>query len=308
MRDAADLIPFKSILHLSDFSPCSENGLRWAVAVARAHQAKLSVLHVVIPRTFTSAAAESPSLDIKENSARSQMAELEKRLADVPLETFVQRDDSVWPSVSVKLAELSCDLLVVGTHGSTGFGKLFLGSVAETVLRQSPIPVMTIGAATPPPLEGKFQRVLVATNLRARPMDPASFGVALARRERARLFLLHTCKAGGRGKAAQSSELSVAEALHRLHDLATSLGNGNDDNPPQSIVEFGDAKTKILEVATRTKADLIVTGVAATRNVAVARHVEMGTAHAIVAHAMCPVLTVPECAVRRFDDHARAPN
>src|SRR5579863_3670285 len=100
MGDATDLVPFKSILHLNDFSPCSNNGLEWAVAVARAHQAKLFVLHVVIPDTFTYLSPDPPSmtLDIQENWARNKMAELERRLASVPHKTFVQRDDSVWPT------------------------------------------------------------------------------------------------------------------------------------------------------------------------------------------------------------------
>lgn len=293
---ATDLVPFKSILHLSDFSSFSNNALQWAVAVARAHKAKLSVVHVVSPDTFTFMAPDSPALalDIQEQWARRQMDQLETRLGDVNHETFVLRDDSVWPSVAAKLTELGSDLLVVGTHGRTGLGKLFLGSVAETVLRQSPIPVMSIGTDAPWQVDGKFHRVLLATNLQPGSTESAGYAVALARRDRAQLFLLHTCRRGTRSKPSESSELSVAEALHRLHDLAVTCGDENTEKRPETIVEFGDSKTKILEVAKRTNADLVVVGLGETKSVWATTHLELGTAHTVLAHAGCPVLAVPE--------------
>lgn len=298
-----DLLPFRSILHLSDFSTCSEHGLQCAIAVARAHQAKLFVLHVVVPDTLTYMSADPPavSLDLQEQWARSQMQQLEKHLDGIPHETFVVRDDSVWPSVAAKIVELRSDLVVMGTHGRTGLGKLFVGSVAETILRMSPVPVMSIREEVSATVEGKFQRILLATNLRQASTEPARYAVALACRDRSHLFLLHTCRTNSRSRTNESSKLSVAEVLHQLHDLAMTLGNGNTEKRSQPIVEFGDSKTKILEVANRTEADLIVIGVGETRTVLVASHLEMGTTHAVVANAGCPVLTVPELFAGRVD-------
>ena len=291
-----DLVPFRSILHLSDFSSYSDNGLKWAIAVARAHHAKLSILHVVTPDAFTYMAPDPPTvtLDNQEEWARGQMEQLESRLTDVQHETFVVRNDSVWPAVAAKLAGLRSDLLVLGTHGRTGLGKLFLGSVAETILRHSPIPVMSVGAEVLPGAQGKFRRVLLATSLRPGATEPAGYAVALARRDHAQLFLLHTCKSGTRTRPSVRPELSVAEALHQLHDLAVTCGNEAPEKRPEAIVEFGDSKTKILEVARRTSADLVVVGLGEVRSVLVTTHLEMGTAHTVLAHAGCPVLAVPE--------------
>lgn len=296
MGYSMDLLPFKSILHLSDFSTCSEGGLRCAIAVARAHQAKLFVLHVVVPDMLTYMSTEPPvvSLDFQEQSARNQMQQLEKQLDGIHHETFVVRDDSVWPSVAVKLVELRSDLVVMGTHGRTGLGKLLLGSVAETILRMSPVPVMSVREKASTTVGGKFQRILLATNLRQGSTKPARYAVALARRDRSHLFLVHTCRTNTRSKINESSTLSVAEVLHQLHDLAMTFGNGNSENRSEPIVEFGDSKTKILEVANRTNADLVVIGVGETRTVLVASRLEMGTTHAVVANAGCPVLIVPE--------------
>jgi len=307
MACVTDLVPFKNILQLSDFSPSSDNGLRHAIAVARAHRAKLFVLHVVIPDALTYMSAEPPAvaLDLQEKWARDQMKKLEGRLRDVNYQTLVLRDDSVWPSVAAKLVELRIDLLVLGTHGRSGLGKLFLGSVAETVLRQSPVPVMSVATDAPSEVEGRFHRVLLATNLRMASIEPARYAAALARRDRGDLLLLHTCKTKSRSKPIPSSELTVAEVLHQLHDLAVNVGNGGAEKRSRSIVEFGDSKTKILEVSKRVGADLIVMGLSEARSLLVATHLEMGTAHAVVANAACPVLTVPEHSIgQRTCEHS----
>jgi len=297
MDSAHDLLPFKNVLLLSDFSPCSDNALQCALAITRTHGAKLFVLHVVVPDTLTYMSGEPPAvaLDLQEQWARDKMKQLEERLSDVPYQTFVVRDDNVWPSVALKVIEMRSDLLVLGTRGRTGFDKLFLGSVAETILRQSPIPVMSIGPEVPPS-EGRFHRVLLATDLQRASAETARYAVALARRDRSSLTLLHTYRTGPRNKPNESAVLSVAEALHQLHDLAMPLGNENPESRSQSIIEFGDSKLKILEVARRTNADLIVIGIAAAKSVLVASHLEIGTAHAVIASARCPVLTVPDLA------------
>ena len=55
----------------------------------------------------------------------------------------------VWKNLASIIAESEVDLLVVGTHGRTGLGKLLLGSVAENILRHSPCPVLTVGPKVP---------------------------------------------------------------------------------------------------------------------------------------------------------------
>jgi nucleotide-binding universal stress UspA family protein len=283
-----------NILHLTDFSPCSEAACRWAVNIARANDSTLSVLHVVVPDTLSYLTPLSPAaaVDIQENSARQKMQQTDDQLAGLPHHTIVTRGTDVWTAAEKELEKLRSDLIVLGTHGKTGLTKLLLGSVAESVLRRSPVPVMTVGPGVAPELvsAGKFHRVLLATDFAPGSAAAAEYAITLARRDQAQLVLLHACKAGKRTKWQRFSELSVAEMLHRLDELVrdADMLRGN----PETLVEFGDAGTRIVDVARRRNVDLIVMGARKASSVLAATHLEIGTTHNVVAHAPCPVLTV----------------
>ena len=70
----------------------------------------------------------------------------------VPIETRVVEGDP-WRVIRDEALALPADLLVMGTHGRSGFEHLLLGSVTEKVLRRAPCPVLTLGAV-PRPREG----------------------------------------------------------------------------------------------------------------------------------------------------------
>lgn len=292
--DDYSALTFKNILHLTDFSACSDAALTWAVSMARANGAKLSVLHVVIPDALVHLTPDSPTvaLDIQEEWAQKEMQRFEAQLSELPHKTMVIRGTDVWSAVEAKLKKLESDLIVLGTHGRTGLSKMLMGSVAEKVLRSSAVPVMTVGPAVPRERgsDGKFHRVLLATDFAAGSAEAAGYAIAFAQRDEAELVLLHACKKSGR--SSKGAELSVAEAMHRLHETipcADSLRHR-----PEALVEYGDgeAGAQIVEVAKRKKADLIVMGIRAAGSLFAATHFEVGTAHNVVAEAPCPVLTV----------------
>src|SRR5215475_3447176 len=137
-----------TILHLTDFSPCSDAAFRWAIDIARANGSTLSVVHVVVPDVLTYLAPVSPAatLVIKENWARKEMQRIEDQLVGLPHATIVKHGMDVWTAVEPDLQELRSELIVLGTHGRTGVNRLLLGSVAERVVRQSAVPVMTVGS------------------------------------------------------------------------------------------------------------------------------------------------------------------
>ena len=63
------------------------------------------------------------------------------------VQTILHPTDFSDPS---RCAEAHTDLIVMGTHGRTGMGRLLMGSVAEQVVRQAPCPVVTVKAPLPP--------------------------------------------------------------------------------------------------------------------------------------------------------------
>jgi len=232
------------------------------------------------------------ALELQEKWAEEQMQRVEERLGDLQHETIVTRGRDVWSGVQASLKQLGSDLIVLGTHGRTGLRKLLMGSVAERVLRSSAVPVMTVGPAVACELasDGKFRRVLLATNFTPGSAEAACYARAFAEQDEAELVLVHACKKVRQGGFDKRSDPSVAEVLHRLHEAIP--GTDTLRRRPEALVEFGEAGARIVEVAKQKKADLIVMGIRNAGSVLAATHLDVGTAHNVVAQAPCPVLTV----------------
>jgi nucleotide-binding universal stress UspA family protein len=287
------LVPFQSILHLTDFSACSDLAFTWAVSLACANQAKFSLLHVVIADALTyMTPGPKAILDLQEKWAQEQMQRVAAHLKDLPHEMVIERGRDVWSVVEARLGELGSDLIVLGTHGRRGLRKMVMGSVAERVLRSSAVPVLTVGPEVPLRLKvaGKFRRVLLATDFTAGSTGAAYYATSVAQRDDAELVLVHACRKGKQGRSEKCQELSVAEIMHRLHE--TIPHEEQLRHRPEAIVEYGKPEERIVEVARRREADLIVMGIRNTRNLFAATHLEIGTAHSVVIQAPCPVLTV----------------
>ena len=141
----------RRILHPTDFSPASAPAYKRAVAMAKGNRAELLVVHVlapslpivadgyVSPRVYEDMAGATRAygkkhLDALVGKAKRAGARVKGLLLDgVPHERIAQAARS-----------RKADLIVIGTHGRTGFAKLFLGSVASRVLAVAPCPVLTV--------------------------------------------------------------------------------------------------------------------------------------------------------------------
>ncbi len=140
---------FRRILHPTDFSRDSAPALRLAIALAKACRAPIVVLHVMTPPSPFIGAGPPPSsyLDLLVLARRSA-----KRLAAVL--SRVKRERVRAKTIFVEGLPASeilraarrtrADLIAMGTHGRRGVSRLFLGSVAERVARESRCPVMTV--------------------------------------------------------------------------------------------------------------------------------------------------------------------
>jgi nucleotide-binding universal stress UspA family protein len=141
-----------------------------------------------------------------------------------------------------------------------------------------------------PPRGGEFTEILYATDFSAESLNAAPYAISLAEEFQARLTLLHVIAEEKPGDLILPREL-LASSERRLHEIFPA-----EAEPwcvPQFVVEKGAAAEKILEVAERRKADLIVLGVRRPSGFpGAATHLPIATAHKVVAQATCPVLTV----------------
>lgn len=140
------MLPIKTIVCPTDFSATSEAAAQVAGALARDYRAKLLLLHVreLPTMAFGEFGALPPEPMEAEEELRPKLAALGARLA-VPVECVLAQGQ---PTAEILgLAQTShADLIVLGTHGRTGLGRLLLGSVAEQVVRKAPCLVLTVKA------------------------------------------------------------------------------------------------------------------------------------------------------------------
>lgn len=288
-------IALKNILYLTDFSEPSEAALPFAASIAREYDGKIYALQVLTPAMYTYTPPEltADAITAQEECAERDMLRLTAQLAGIPHETIVERGVGVWPTIERALKQYGIDLIVLGTHGRTGAVKLLLGSVAEEIFRRSRVPVLTIGPSVRHGTHGsaRFHRVLFATDFTPESLAAASYAISLAQENEAGLLLFHVIPDGDREKRDNSTETSVANIMYELGELVPK--DAELWCRPETIVDYGSPGEKILEVAKRRGADLIVLGVRdAAKHLGAATHLERTTAHKVVAHAQCPVLTV----------------
>lgn len=138
------------ILHPTDFSDRSADALRVARTLARDQGARLILLHVASNEITAEGMAVMP---VDPRVYRELLDEMRGQLEGpdlkYPVETQVREGMATAAEIQRAAEELHSDLIVMGTHGRTGLGRVLMGSVAEGVLRHSSCPVLTVRAALP---------------------------------------------------------------------------------------------------------------------------------------------------------------
>jgi nucleotide-binding universal stress UspA family protein len=288
-------ISMKNILFPTDFSGPSEAALPFATSIARGYGAKVFALHVYSPDPDICHAPSKVAIAAIEAEEKRAKDRVESQLAGLEHETIVEWNTGLWEAVEKTINANNIDLIVLGTHGRTGADKLLMGSVAEEIFRRSPVPVLTIGPGVRTSVHGagRFHRVLFATDFRDAALAAVPYAVSLSQGNNARLLLLHVMRLPQERYASNQRqlELSVEEANCRLYECVPK--DAQLQLRSEVLVEYGEPAERILGVAKKHGCDLIVLGVRdAAGHIGAATHLERATAHKVVAHALCPVLTV----------------
>jgi nucleotide-binding universal stress UspA family protein len=144
---------YERILVPIDGSPTSELGLQEAVRLAKLTGARLRLLHVtdVLSLAIAGEAYGGPAGDLLSETRKEGEALLRRAKAAVEAQG-VAADVVIFDNASGRVAELvvddamksRADLIVVGTHGRRGVGRLMLGSDAEQIVRSAPVPVLLV--------------------------------------------------------------------------------------------------------------------------------------------------------------------
>ena len=145
-------IKIKSILCPTDFSECAEHALAYAEFLSETCQARLQLLTVFEPFTYSQGSELFESQYDMASAAMEIEAAFEKQLND-RVSSLESNGKAVSGHFAVGLPFMEiiqaakkekADLIIMGTHGRTGLEHVLMGSVAEKVVRRAPCPVLTV--------------------------------------------------------------------------------------------------------------------------------------------------------------------
>lgn len=286
-------ISLKNILYATDFSSVAEAAAPCAVELARRYGAKVFAVHVRAVQITGLVPPESWQIvrEAAERQATEQAEHLQWLFRGVESEVTVIEGE-VWKELESIIKEKNIDLIVMGTRGRQGLEKILLGSVAETILRRAPCPVMTVGPHASIDAEriAGVKRIVYATGFSPTSAAAAAYAVSLADENQAHLDVVHVIENQKAGELVHANEL-VTASLNRLRQIVTPEAALWCE--PEFVVEQGDPAEQILSVARRRHADMIVLGIKSVEgNSAASAHLPWTVTHNVIAGASCPVLTV----------------
>jgi nucleotide-binding universal stress UspA family protein len=146
------MIQFKHILVPTDFGESAQRALDIAVDLANKYGSTLVLLHVYeVPALVYEGMIVSPVdllTPVREAAERQFDEALGKLRSRVPRSKGFLTVGAPWQEILRAVADEGADLVVMGTHGRRGVHHVLMGSVAEKVVRMSPVPVLTVRSAT----------------------------------------------------------------------------------------------------------------------------------------------------------------
>jgi len=281
-------ISLKNILFPTDFSERSAIALPYAAAIARHYGARIYLAHVVISEEGVSApAAVAPPSS--RTIAQQEMAILDRcdLLNDLQYEALVEEGE-LWDVLSRLIKDRGIDFIVLGTSGGEGFRKLFLGSLADEIMREASCPVLAVGPEVPSraQLQGDMSHILYAADFQPWSELALTYAVSLAEENHAQLTLVHAVDPNKTPPADRGSERFLSD-LQQMLPADASLAP-----LPEFVAEIGSPVEVILKVAAERGCDLIVMG---ARDIGYGRPsppMAWVRLHQILCAARCPVLTV----------------
>jgi nucleotide-binding universal stress UspA family protein len=299
-------VELKNVLFATDFSEASEAALRYVTALSLRYGGVIHLAHILPDVTLLRPGAPDPAIigsiyEDAHSGAQEKMQRLTDRLKGFPHVAYIRHGETCQVLAEL-VSEQQIDLLIAGTHGRTGLGKLVLGSVAEEILRQVRCPVLTVGprvvgTVVPeshrdrglPPAQINVRQVLYATDFKQESQEAFRYALSFAREFRARLALLHVIETYGDQPYEHPG--AIDSSLSRLRKFVPD--DGGLRYPPEILAEFGSPSDCILQTAADREVDMIVLGARpAAGHLGAATHFGRAVAHKVIVGAHCPVLTV----------------
>lgn len=292
MTTVKDYSPRKILVPV-DMSELSDLALKYAHVGAKLFDAEIMVLNSMYfeyPRYLSAKLTDHllKELDNAKIDARSRLAEHVSKVLgnDVNKVNIHYKAVDIDPAQAILQAydEMEYDLIVMGTHGYSGFKHWMLGSVAEKVLHMSKVPVFTVRQkingfieTKDPEAQPEINKILCPCNLTPSAAIALQTAASLAQRFDARLSVLY------------SSEAKTASEEERLKTWVEKTLQ--HDTSVETLIRHGETSDQIITAADQLESDLIIIGVC---HRPIGKGTVVGrTSESVARHAPVPVLAVP---------------
>ncbi|MBI3050454.1 MAG: universal stress protein [Acidobacteria bacterium] len=301
------MVEVRHVLCPVDFSDFSRRALDHAIAIAKWYGSRLSVLYIYpIPSAGMALSslpvAPAAEMGMLSPGDREQLRQQLRALApadalkNVPVAFLVAEGDV---AAEILAKAQSADMLVLGTHGRSGFERLVLGSVAEAVVRKAHCPVMTVPRAASDATKAVpilFHHIVAGVDLSDASLYALQYALSLAEEADAHLTVLRVVELP-REFAEWAAESEEAKG-HVERWKASALSHLRRVIPDEARVychveervETGQPYRELVRVAAERHAGLIVIG--AHGHGVLDRMFLGSTAQYVVRQAVCPVLTI----------------
>jgi nucleotide-binding universal stress UspA family protein len=280
-----DTFKIKKILVPTDFSETAGNALSQALYIAKLNKATIKLIHVVVPTYIPSQNSLLPSNDTFYATILDQSKKGLKKLA-----AEIAEINSIRVSYEVKSGNISdeicdiakkekVDIIIMGTHGTSGVKEFFAGSNAYKVVNHAECPVLTIQKI---PNEQGFKNIILPIRLEITSRQKVDYSIEMARLFDATIFIT-----GYTDDKNESNQFKIKQYVEQVEKYLTKH---NVKHKSTSI--FADNFTKeILDYAKKNNADLIV--VMKKHDFSLDQLLKGVYSEQFVNHSAIPILSIP---------------
>lgn len=285
-------VALRNVLFATDFSEESAHAVPYLQSLRQAYGTEIHAVHVVdvFPYPLSDAAALAErAVHVREQA--------EVRLRDFMLAQGFERKQfqaavltgEIFEAVDSFVGAHHIDLIVLGSRGDLGIGRMFLGSTAEEIFRSAKCPVITIGPrASAPRPSGVFDRLLFATDLSRHSAAAVPYlEWLLEQNPSSTVTMLHVLPH-------QEHALEQQLALSRIEEQVLSLiAPELRGQVAGVIVKPGEPALAMVRAAAQIEADLLVLGLRYGGSfLRASTHSLWSLTAEVIGKAPCPVLTV----------------
>jgi nucleotide-binding universal stress UspA family protein len=285
------------ILWATDFSDEAQESLLYAAAFAKAFHAKITALHVVpdiSPALYDAALVVKGELAKRvafvKGEAQRKFESLEKA-KNLKFNVLIEEGNAAKKIIEIAEKD-KADLIVLGKRGLSAIEKLFIGSVANQVLRNSPVPVLLTKKKTGRP---RFKKILVPTDFSEQEEIERDFAWKLAKGLDSSLTLLHILEL-------HDYEFTP-RALDQMFDIVDKRFKKREKREKEDIPVHEDvyrainAAVGIVDYADTHKFDMIV--ISTCVHSKIERFFLGSTTEKVISYAHIPVFAIPPSSCAR---------